>query len=86
MPWVQLLAESDDDDHFRLSPTPGTAIATRLAPNQVMEPDVGTERGCVFDDGLAHGETGGHRLKLLMSNASVFEGDACGTNWTRRPH
>ena len=66
-PRIQLLAESDDDVHFKLSPTPGLRLATRLAPNQVLEPNVGTERGCIFDDGLAHNETGGHRLKMLMS-------------------
>jgi hypothetical protein len=75
LPRVQLLAESDDDVNFRLSDTTqSTTIAQRLRPNQVLEPNVGTERGCVFDDEAA--SPGPHRLKMLMSNASVLEG-AC---------
>ena len=61
------MAELDDDVHLKLSTTPGMHIATRLAPNQVLKPDVGTERGCIFDDGLAKNKTGVHRLKMLMS-------------------
>ena len=86
LPRVQLLAESADDVTFTLTDTTKSmSIAQRLRPNQILEPNVGTERGCVFDDGIS-GQVGMHRLKMLMSNASVLEGDASGTNWQRRPH
>jgi hypothetical protein len=88
-PRVQLLAESTDDVHFRLTDTTNSSsppISQRLRPNQVLEPNVGTERGCVFDDAGANGQDGARRLKMLMSNASVLEGDSSGTRWRRRPH